>query len=380
MKKIIFLIILIISCFYVNAGTIFEENFDTNISFSGWSFSNGACGYDVGVPVNSIFGSYGFGILDYNHCGFGYTRQLGRNLPVNITSDILYFYYDYALLNNTIDNNNRPLIIILSNETYNSGHDIQFKHRNDKFDVESTFLNDFVSCSFNITENPIGINYPYNFTNGKIIINLETMTYSWEINGYIICNEVSYGTDLTFEIVGISLYEQLDSGEQFYSIIDNIEITTTDYNTTKVSVGYPCEIDNDCITGFCSAFQCRKKQGLSSCAENYECLSGICSKGKCVEPSLFLKINEVKETTVGNDENTNNLIAISVSLILLFWLAGLGVKNQSRALIIGSVLVFYVSMFFFLLIGWLSFIIGFILFLVTVVAFMFLSIVGHSGE
>ena len=117
-------------------------------------------------------------------------------------------------------------------------------------------------------------------------------------------------------------------------------------------MGSPCESNDECRSGKCQNGFCVLKLGREDCDFDIECLSGKCLNGKCTKPSAIQLLDASKTDQFGDDPKSNNFISlfIMVGISLTIILAG-GVGGLA---VIGSILFFIVSGFFFALIGWLS--------------------------
>jgi len=121
--------------------------------------------------------------------------------------------------------------------------------------------------------------------------------------------------------------------------------------------GEPCTTNSDCYTGKCDISKvCSRKQQGAQCLSDFECVSQKCVRDKCSKPSLWQNIDQGKTDWVGNDANSNNLIALFLAVAFAI---GLGVAvtllagNVGMAGI-GFLLGLVISIFFFTVVGWLS--------------------------
>jgi len=157
-----------------------------------------------------------------------------------------------------------------------------------------------------------------------------------------------------------------------------------EFNTTGIpflQIGDRCSLDWECYTGYCDYLHsCSRKSWRTPCVNDFECVSLKCSAGFCSKATLWQNVDASKDEGVGDDEATNNLISITVSIFMglvvgfvLFKIGGGWVAA------VGAGVVTLAMMFFFVIVSWLSpwILVANILVLAVVTAFVLT--VGTSG-
>jgi len=374
-KTITFLILIIMTfilCLTVTATTSYSESFTYTTLFdnNGWDYSSGGCGgaSEKSIPINSSFSTYAFGINDTSDCGFSYSRRIRRALPENFSSGSITLNYDFNIVRDSI-NLGVPLTVRLQNTT-GGLVGINFQHRNGTF-TTTGIMTGFEPC--NLTNERL---IPFlNSSHGKIVINLDLLTYSWFIDddGEGCLNKV-ITTDIEHIITAIYIAQQLDTSEDFYSLIDNIILTSTE--STIFSVGEPCASNDECITDKCQNGICVYKLFKESCINNIECLSESCVNGGCLKASTWERIDASKDEQFGNDSATNNFIALFIMCGICGFIIWWGRSIMAVILAIG---LFIVMSIFFAIVGWLSPFILLGLIVMVLVFFVFMSVIGTGG-
>ena len=126
---------------------------------------------------------------------------------------------------------------------------------------------------------------------------------------------------------------------------------TVDFRTLELYDN--CVSDDNCISGFCDLSKCSLKGTGQFCNENTECLSNKCVLNKCNSAGFFAKLNQIKNVTVGEDENDGVVLFIIIAGVLI--ISG-GVFTFMRGSVIPLLagviltLIFFVA---FTLFGWL---------------------------
>ena len=145
--------------------------------------------------------------------------------------------------------------------------------------------------------------------------------------------------------------------------------------------GEECTEEDDCLFGKCVLSMCTLKGTNELCDINGDCISGVCKvNGKCGKATLWDNIDNTKNATAGDDENTNNLVSILISLFLAGSIIILCAKAGAGLLSAGAgIFIFVACMGFFTIVGWLS---GWILLLMIMCMFLIiviLAILGRGG-
>lgn len=238
---------------------------------------------------------------------------------------------------------------------------------------------------------------------------IKITTYSAEASGYTALNTTSN----TFNAILPNTYSvQINGGPLYFNLpiieaatdgatiphtasfivyggaacIDNYKIYSgfiatpeTQPNMTGIpyaQLGEKCDIDANCFTNYCDFLHaCAKKGFGAGCVANYECMSNKCAAGACTKPTLWQTIDTAKTDAAGSDANSNNLIAFVISLALGIVVLGAAAyigAGAFSALAGGG--VFFIALFFFAIVGWLSpfILIGAIVVLILLFAFIVL--------
>jgi len=139
-----------------------------------------------------------------------------------------------------------------------------------------------------------------------------------------------------------------------------------------------CSQNSDCITQFCQLGICEAKGFNEACSNDVECLSKKCSGGKCDKPSFWQIIDSAKTDLFGNDEISNNAVALLISFVVFVIIFGLSIYlgQMGTGLIVGGG-AFIALCIFFTIAGWLS---PFILFgeILIIAAVVFLAWLSGS--
>lgn len=166
------------------------------------------------------------------------------------------------------------------------------------------------------------------------------------------------------------------SGTDCNRVEDFTDVGEFSIGVNGSSVNSPCKINSDCLTKNCEYGVCSFKGGLQDCIDDYECLSGECTNNLCSKPGWFTQLDHTKDTQIGDDDNTNNLLSLGVSIVLAsVFVAGSG--GSIIGVILGLVFGF-VSLGFFTAVGWLSAWIFFAL-LIAMTLLSFLAIIIFKG-
>ena len=377
-KLFLFIIMFLLSFSFVNAEIytqIYSEIFNYNDAFTnhGWNYLNGGCGAssNLATPINSkVFGGNAFGHNTTNGCAFSFSRTIKRNLPVNISEGYLRHTYRMALINDTTETANVPYQISFIN--YSGGGSLTFRHYKSSLNVSITGFTGSTNCGYNITT-------PYNLTTAQIDINLDTQTYTWTLNNLIICENIVYSTVTNHLLLNeIRLTNQLDTSEYLDVETTELRFFSADSELTIYGLNEPCNSDDDCLSGKCEFGYCVLKLGKDSCTDDTQCISGNCIGGKCSKPSLWQLINAGKNEQFGNDSDTNNFLALLLAIglpCIILWLG-----HKSRLVVVSAIGLMIALMFFFTIIGWLSFFITFGAFITIIIVFFILLMFGGGSK
>lgn len=127
-----------------------------------------------------------------------------------------------------------------------------------------------------------------------------------------------------------------------------------EYNMANVlgnGTGAGCEADADCDCGNCEYGFCALINANQPCTDNECCLSGLCSNNKCTNPGIWVNIDTSTNQLLGDDPFAKNFIA-------LFFIVGipivLTVLSKSMLVGLASLMLSFMLMFFFTMVGWLS--------------------------
>ena len=121
-------------------------------------------------------------------------------------------------------------------------------------------------------------------------------------------------------------------------------------------IGEPCLTDAGCLVGKCLFGTCVLRGYLEPCSYDVECMSQRCLNNKCTKPSAWQLIDTAKTDIAGNDDNTNNLLALFLSTAFGVFVAIVIAGFTGAAVIAAGVgaLVFMGFLVFFTFVGWLS--------------------------
>jgi hypothetical protein len=136
-----------------------------------------------------------------------------------------------------------------------------------------------------------------------------------------------------------------------------------------------------CASGYIQLGLCTLRPGGHTCSSGPQCLSGVCSNGRCNNPSGWAWLDNLKKLLLGDDSNTNNLLALSLSFILAMAVA-IVLAVYTKALEIAAILggcAFMGGIIFFTIVGYLS---PFILLGIIIISGLIITltiILGHKG-
>jgi len=147
---------------------------------------------------------------------------------------------------------------------------------------------------------------------------------------------------------------------------------------TSNATGYPCIEDSHCASGYCENGYCMTQLAGGVCNENSDCISGNCINGKCTKPSWFQSLDAAKDSTAGDDEATNNGLALLIMIICAA--VPLLVSRSVYSIIASLVLFLAMGIFFTAYAQWLSGFILFGIFLSYLVGAVGVIILFKSGE
>lgn len=368
------LFLLSFTSFTVIGYTLNSDNFNTGQTFTtnGWSYSNGGCGAasEYNKPV-ALYDNFMFGTNQSNGCAFQYTRSIRIDTSAIVGSGTASLSSDFYVLNDSTDLSSIG-IIDLMNSTYTSGKKITFSMHKTYANVTGSNLGTTEPCG--ILYSNYGISVPFNMSI-NFIIDVTNKLYNLYlvINGSSlhVCENKVYTTLSSVNVGGVGFLMQPDASETLIAGFDNFVLDTTASNITgtgSIPVNMPCTTDSDCITDNCVFGVCQYKTSLQGCTYNYECLSQSCINNVCGKASAFQAIDDFRKNTFGSDKETSNMIAlifiaISVAGILII----AGIAHAIKAGFYLAILAVFLEVFFFAIIGWLSFFIVFALVLVSVI-------------
>jgi len=172
------------------------------------------------------------------------------------------------------------------------------------------------------------------------------------------------------------------------SCLDNYILTNAVSGTSEINatvptrqLGQPCTDNSQCFTGKCLYGKCMQKEESESCLNDYECISENCVDGLvCSKASLWQSLEGTKKELAGDDVNTNNLLAIILSVSLGGLIAMIAARAGSVALGgIGAIFGIMIGFIFFTMVGWLSPFILIGLVIVAVLGIVMLIVFGSRG-
>lgn len=141
-----------------------------------------------------------------------------------------------------------------------------------------------------------------------------------------------------------------DNFTKFY--MDNFEM---EFTGVENQTGAGCTLDTDCDCGKCQGGFCVLRSEGEECNLDRCCVSGICTNNKCSKTPLWTSLDYWKTEQYGDDPDTNNLLALAITIFVSTVVAVGIAKHGGGALsvVIGA-LIFIVLSIFFALVSWLN--------------------------
>lgn len=353
MKKIIitFALLIILSSVASALTTLYTENFDFSDLYSnhGYTWSS-TCGLPpfLDKPIISVFSTYAFGYNRTTLCA-SETMKIRKDFTA-VDNGVITLAYDFTIINDTSPTSANPLLLEIGNTSTSSSYIGVIMKRDSFITYCPAGLTGCVPC--NLTE--IGGNYPITLEDNTLSIDLDNKKYTWTMNGSSTgCTDITLMTYQDLEAGGINLITALDNSENIQVQVDNVRVYSSASSTINGTYGInaPCDNNEECISGKCTLGTCVYKSMNEECTSNEQCSSQSCLNGKCTKPSLSESLEASKNENFGDDDKSNNLVAIIIMVIALVGCI-LGGRNKISAL--AGVVLFYVLGFVFAYIGWLS--------------------------
>lgn len=270
--------------------------------------------------------------------------------------------------------------VIYRNTGFTSDYfNIQFNAGNIKTYENTGDIADMEICDFNTTTT-----YTYH-----IIFNYDVATKKYNLlistlNGTTLfsCIDKTITTTSNMTFNAFTLRYNFNAYEDSQKFIDNFLIEYISSNYTYVGEGFPCSIDNDCLSGFCQFSQCKLKTSMMSCSQSSQCVSGQCINSKCTMQSLGQGIVASKNEWFGNDSITNNLIAIIILIMVTLVCANSIGKYSQNGIFTGimSIGIFFICGIFLTILGWLSVFFLLALFVMILLIVMTVIFLGSGGQ
>lgn len=376
MKKLILLPLLIILCSLLSSAStsIFSDNFDYSDSplFHGWIAIDPVATIPS-VPQNS------FGIFTGNSWGQGInasatgTQVLQGNLSVTVDSGVLTFRMNISDQKRPVATDDTYKIYIFNNSNLAVG--ASAKSNSIEINISHTigvqiYDWDGADCTLNFSPT-----LPY-VAGLEFEIDLINHVYTLRYNGTTANCEDIFINPPPFAMFRIE--QEFSTGNEYIHYLDHFDISTTSLEDLGLyGVGVYCEDDSDCLTGKCEYGACVKKSFKDLCTQNSECISGICENAHCTDAGVAGNIEASLEQQYGDDDASKNFVALflMVGIMIVIILA-----TKSRMGIIAGIATFYAQGIYWAVRGWLSPFILLGMFLVVLIAFMFIMIIGHKSE
>lgn len=377
-KSLIFMLIFIFYSVISYGALIFEDSYDYSTAFTlnGYDSFTRTCPSLPNAPVSSIFTTNAFGLNDSSFCSDS-QFSICKNLNSYITVGSIQFYGDVALTTN--DTTSYVLSTIsLRNDSCTAGtHIFDLYFLRNKYYTASG-LTGFSSCDewlpssgYNIT---FYFNVDYSSKNYQVYIN----GFATNLSGYnISCSGILTTDSSISSVKSLSMTNQYKWKTYSYNIIDNIILQYDSSNITNVPIGYPCITNEDCISKKCILGTCYAKTANDACSSDDECLSGLCINGVCKKPSFSQSVFGAKNEIFGDDADTNNMLSLFISIVLPMLLLWFG--HKSKLVVLSAVGIMIALMFYFTFIGWLNFFITFGVFIIIIIVFFILTIIGSGN-
>lgn len=360
MKKILFPLIFILLAISVYAEQVYIDTVSyTEPTSNGWSFSS-SCSNHTGLSVPSYFGSYAIGSNFTTPCVDSFIDSWVYEFDEPLDIGYLSLEYDIALLG-TGANEFNPIGLRVDMPTNMTGSTYIIFWGGDGFYNNEDFRADCdswaegygcVDCHFGDMS---GVKDKFNGT-VSVRIDMINRSYNYSLtledgSFYSCSNTWSY---TYFNIESFSIVQQWSNGWERVGYIDNMNFNI-DVSLANVSsnlaTGYPCTSDNQCLSGKCQGGYCVLRNGQEGCTYDYQCLSGLCVNGKCTRAGLFERIDAGKTATMGDSVQTNNFLALIISIIIA---GAIMVSGKSRQTAIAGSIIFFALQVFFAIVGWLS--------------------------
>lgn len=201
----------------------------------------------------------------------------------------------------------------------------------------------------------------------------------------IITSSVQTGTpayaysDSTLGFIFSSSFIETTCGDGVCEGFENPQTCEIDCGiaVTENLTGDPCETNSNCKLGVCELGYCKLAVGRQYCDQQADCLSGVCRNNLCTKAGLWRTVDDGKTQNFGDDNDTNNFLAITLMLIISGMIIA-GTRSFTGVLISSG--AFIVLAIFFTIVGWLSAFILLGIFIVMLIIGFLLVVLGGGGD
>lgn len=365
------------------SNVVFLEDFEYTTSYvsNGWEFTNtGVCANIPTKPFNfaSIFtgATLGYGANNITPVCSGSVVNILDNLESYspIETGFILYELDFVMGQNqteiatpltitcgsTVVKNTFQLVLSAINESSNQ----------QGMSITNNRLNGAECSEFNFSKDTIH--------ELKLTVDFDNNAYNFYVDDVAVCNVLALGTENGFCFDGLRLQHKYNNPSNESLYIDNIGIFSTSVAPITVfPVNSFCNNNTECETDNCNLGVCEFKSNRQDCSENSECLSEICSNSKCTKPSLVNNINNVVGQYVGTDDNSLNLFALLIIILVsgAFVGGGFAFGSGTAGGFLGAGSFMMLSLLFST-IGWLSSYIAFGLVFVMLVVMIVMIVLG----
>ena len=341
-NKIFFLLFLIIIIFSVSAfaeySTFTSDNFDycsNSFETRSWLFSSTIGNWTEYPKYSSNLGSCAYG-SNYTALGASgsYNSVSLRQNPTaqNWLTGIIRISFTLETGNQTLTKTggeqNNIVQIQLLNDTTQSLMALEFKHNSVNISrTYGTGGNIIHYCNLPLIR-PYILDVQWKIdlnahTTSLLIIN----TSSGE--EIILCENIDF-VNMTYQgiIAPITLFKiasNPETGRINELFLDDFVVEVSNFST-GISTNLPaysyCDVNTNCLTGYCLNNKCQYKTDDMICSSSSECLSGSCINTHCTNPDLVVKINsfwgDLGIVSLGSKLLIGLIIIIAVILIVAF--------------------------------------------------------------